>query len=192
MNDYYDGKLLVAPPSMRDPRFAKSVVFIWKHDVSGAAGVIINRPLNSPNFKEVCAEANVISAQGVNPTMFYGGPVIEGIIGCLHSNEYNLLDTVGAQGPVSFTLDRQVINDVALDCGPKNYILTVGMSSWESGQLEEELESIPPRSKNESWLILDCDPNLIWQGNHPNMWNACVNLAVAQHSREFTSKLLRD
>lgn len=192
MNDYYDGKLLVSPPSMRDQRFSKSVIYIWKHDVSGAAGVIINRPLDSPTFKDVCAEANFVSSQNINPTLFYGGPVITGMIGCLHSSEYNLSGTIGAQGPVCVTLDRQIIEHIALDRGPKKYIITVGMCSWESGQLEEELESIPPRSKNESWLILDCDPNLIWQGDHPNMWNACVNLAVAQHSREFTSKLLRD
>ena len=29
------GKLLIAPPGMPDARFRKTVVFIWRHDVSG-------------------------------------------------------------------------------------------------------------------------------------------------------------
>ena len=37
------GKLLIAPPNMPDPRFRKTVVYIWRHDVSGAAGVVINK-----------------------------------------------------------------------------------------------------------------------------------------------------
>ena len=42
------GKLLVAPPNMTDWRFQKSVVYIWKHDVSGAAGCIINKRVKNP------------------------------------------------------------------------------------------------------------------------------------------------
>ena len=37
------GKLLVAPPGMPDWRFQKTVVYMWRHDVSGAAGVVINK-----------------------------------------------------------------------------------------------------------------------------------------------------
>ena len=66
------------------------------------------------------------------------------------------------------------------------------MANWDAGQLEQELESLPPRSKNESWLALDFDPNLIWQGTHPKLWNACLNMAVAQGSREYVSKFIKD
>ena len=45
MNDT-QGKLLVAPPGMPDWRFQKTVVYMWRHDVSGAAGVIINKPVS--------------------------------------------------------------------------------------------------------------------------------------------------
>ena len=53
------GKLLIAPPNMPDPRFAKSVVYIWRHDVSGAAGVIINKRCQQPTFKHVCHEGGI-------------------------------------------------------------------------------------------------------------------------------------
>ena len=53
------GKLLVAPPGMPDWRFQKTVVYIWRHDVSGACGVIINKKCNHPTFSHVCEEGQV-------------------------------------------------------------------------------------------------------------------------------------
>ena len=45
MNDA-QGKLLIAPPRLPDWRFQKSVVYMWKHDIGGASGVIINKKCN--------------------------------------------------------------------------------------------------------------------------------------------------
>ncbi|HEX3818298.1 MAG TPA: YqgE/AlgH family protein, partial [Chthoniobacterales bacterium] len=43
----YAGQLLVAHPSLRDPNFRRSVLFISSHDIEeGAIGVILNRPLD--------------------------------------------------------------------------------------------------------------------------------------------------
>jgi len=192
MSEFYEGKLLVAPPMMRDWRFYKSIVYLWKHDYSGASGVIINKPLDSPTFREVCAEAECRAGEGINPYMFYGGPIMEGMIGCLHSKDYCLKNSNGLYGNLNFTLDRKIVYDIAAGKGPKNYLLTMGLSSWEAGQLENEIDALPPRSKNESWLVLDFDPNLIWQGSKKELWNACVNMAVAQQSREYVSKFIKD
>ena len=50
MSTYLDGKLLVAPPKMKDWRFARSVVYIFKHDVSGAGGIIVNKKVSVPKI----------------------------------------------------------------------------------------------------------------------------------------------
>src|ERR1700688_4491331 len=39
------GQLLVATPDMGDPRFARAVILIVRHDRTGAFGIVINRPL---------------------------------------------------------------------------------------------------------------------------------------------------
>jgi len=192
MNDYLDGKLLVAPPSMRDLRFAKSVIYIWKHDVLGAAGVVLNRPLEEPTWRHVCQEGRIPCATDINPTMYWGGPVMSQVLGCLHTLDYLIPSTNADSVHLGFTMDRRIINDIAKKKAPHDYIVTMGVATWASGQLEEELLAPEPRSKHESWLPLDYDPNIIWQGENAEMWNACVNMAVSQHSREFTSKLLRD
>ena len=75
------GKLLIAPPGMPDPRFRKTVVFVWKHDVSGAAGVIINKRCQRPTFKHVCQEGSIALKDGVNPPVYYGGPILNNVVG---------------------------------------------------------------------------------------------------------------
>lgn len=192
MNLYYEGKLLVAPPMMRDWRFYKSVVYLWNHDSTGATGIIINKPLEFPKFRDICSEAEVIVGEGINPTVFYGGPIMENTVGCLHTKDYCLNSSNGLYGPLNFTFDRQIINDIALGKGPEQYIITMGVASWQAGQLEQEIEALPPRSKSESWLVLDYDPNLIWLGDQNELWNACVNMSVAQQSKEYVSKFLSD
>ena len=79
------GKLLVAPPGMPDPRFRKTVVFIWKHDVSGAAGVVINKRCQRPTFEHVCQEGRIPLKKGIKPPVYWGGPVLNNVVGVLHS-----------------------------------------------------------------------------------------------------------
>ena len=65
------GKILVAPPSMPDKRFAKTVIYIWRHDVSGAAGVMINKRCQKPDFAHVCDEGNVPRIASAKPPVHY-------------------------------------------------------------------------------------------------------------------------
>ena len=59
MSDLH-GKILIAPPKLPDWRFTKSVLYMWKHDVSGAGGIIINKVIQNPSFQMVCRDANII------------------------------------------------------------------------------------------------------------------------------------
>jgi putative transcriptional regulator len=194
MSKNIEGKFLVAPPHMRDERFKKTVIYLWKHDVTGSAGVIINKPLESPNWSDVCQEGNIVSAPSINPVMFWGGPVMSSVIGCLHSMDYsiNQTNTNLSGNNIGFTMDKSIINAIAQNKGPKQYITTLGIVSWDIGQLEEELDALPPRKQLESWLILDFDPNLLWSGENPELWNSCVNSCIFEKSREYVSKFVKD
>ena len=39
------GQLLIAAPTMGDPRFVQTVILMVRHDHSGAMGIVVNRPL---------------------------------------------------------------------------------------------------------------------------------------------------
>ena len=193
------GKLLVAPPSMPDPRFAKTVVYIWRHDVSGAAGVIINKRCEKPTFKHVCEESKLPRKETANPPVHYGGPVLNNIVGVLHSTDFtlpstNTLTAMGNDGPIGFTLDRQMLEIIAGGKGPLNRLVTLGMANWDTGQLEEELEH--PRNPAMSWLVLDYDEKIVFgqleEDKPDEIWEECVSKAVKNKTQEITAKVFKD
>src|SRR4051812_44444903 len=53
------GSFLVARPSLLDPNFARTVVFLLAHSEDGAFGLVVNRPAH---------------AQGLPWPLFTGGP----------------------------------------------------------------------------------------------------------------------
>src|SRR5204863_4138145 len=67
------GSLLVAHPSMLDPNFRRTVLFISEHDPNeGALGVIINRPLDR-QVADLVTDTPPAGLAGV--PVFLGGPV---------------------------------------------------------------------------------------------------------------------
>ena len=53
------GQLLIAMPSMEDPRFAHSVIYLCAHTEEGAMGLVVNRPLASPTFEDLLKQLDV-------------------------------------------------------------------------------------------------------------------------------------
>ena len=39
------GRLLVATEALRDPRFAKTVIYVVRHNADGALGLVVNWPI---------------------------------------------------------------------------------------------------------------------------------------------------
>ena len=185
------GKLLVAPPNMPDWRFQKSVVYMWRHDVSGAAGVIINKKCTHPNFEHVCTEGGITKNPEVKLPVYYGGPVLTNIIGVLHSKDLQLGSSNTTNQPLAFTLDRKMLEMIAVGGGPKQKLVTLGMANWETGQLEAELDPVPPRPKTMSWLIIPYDNDIIFNTKPEEIWELCVNRAVADKTKEITSKVFK-
>jgi putative transcriptional regulator len=184
---------------MPDPRFAKTVVYIWRHDVSGAAGVIINKRCEKPTFKHVCEESKLSRKETSNPPVHYGGPILNNIVGVLHSTDFvlpstNTLTAMGNDGPIGFTLDRKMLEIIAQGQGPLNRLVTLGMANWETGQLEEELEH--PRNPAMSWLVLDYDEKIVFgqlaEDKPDEIWEECVSKAVRNKTQEITAKVFKD
>ena len=42
---FLTGQLLIASPTMGDPRFLQTVILMVRHDRNGALGIVINRPI---------------------------------------------------------------------------------------------------------------------------------------------------
>ena len=191
MNDA-QGKLLIAPPRLPDWRFQKSVVYMWKHDIGGASGVIINKKCNHPDFKHVCQEGGLNRDLKVNPPIWYGGPVLTNIIGVLHTLDFTLKSTNLVKKDLGFTLDRKMLEVIAQGAGPKQKLITMGMANWTEGQLEDELEALPPRKPAMSWLVLPYDEKIVFGPQPVDLWEMCVSRAIENKTKEILSHNFKD
>src|SRR5712691_9226369 len=84
------GQLLVASPSMGDPRFDRTVILMVRHNKDGAFGIVVNRPLGErplAGLLEMLGEKEATVAGKVR--IFAGGPV-QPELGCgFHSTDYH-------------------------------------------------------------------------------------------------------
>ena len=187
------GKLLVAPPNMPDWRFQKTVIYIWRHDISGAAGVIINKKCQHPDFRHICQEGKVKLNENINPPIYYGGPILNNLIGVLHSKDFQLgSSNINKLHPLAFTLDRKMLEVIAQGGGPKQKLILMGMANWEAQQLEDEIDAVPPRKSTMSWLVLPCDEKLIFGPQPIDLWEMCVSRAVENKTKEITDKIFKN
>lgn len=68
--------LLIAMPSLTDPNFERSVIYICEHHVQGTVGLMINRPMQFPLgvvFDQMQIEPT--STERYQMPLLFGGPV---------------------------------------------------------------------------------------------------------------------
>jgi putative transcriptional regulator len=61
---YFEGQLLVAMPSIEDPRFERSVIFLCSHSAEGAMGLIVNRQLPGLTFNMLMSQLELQMKSG--------------------------------------------------------------------------------------------------------------------------------
>jgi Uncharacterized ACR, COG1678 len=86
---FLTGQLLIASPTMGDPRFLQTVILMVQHDRNGALGIVINRPLGDrplaqllealgekdPGLLERCASLPAVRCSGTS-ALFSTAPTI--------------------------------------------------------------------------------------------------------------------
>jgi len=70
------GQLLVALPSLSDPRFTRTVIYMVKHDAGGATGLIINRPIGDVPISVLLKQTGLPETGATGSIKLHvGGPV---------------------------------------------------------------------------------------------------------------------
>jgi putative transcriptional regulator len=158
------GQLLIASPSMGDPRFYQTVVLLVRHDRSGAMGLVVNRPLEErplASLLEALGETAAGAAGSVR--IFAGGPVQPELGFVLHSADYHRPDTVTIDGHLAMTSSREILRDIANGRGPKQSLVAFGYAGWGPGQLEGELAQ-------RFWFTTPADANLVFEEARDRLW----------------------
>ncbi len=158
-------KLLVASPTIGDPRFAATVVYMCSHSEEHGMGIVINKPMGALVLPDLLSQIGIESSilAPKNPVL-RGGPVDQARGFVLHTNDYEVEDATFPISPgVSLTATKEVLNALASDHPPERAVLALGYAAWGPGQLEGEL-------MENAWLVADADPDIIFDLDLETKW----------------------
>tara|TARA_B100001115_G_scaffold101921_1_gene75086 strand:+ start:64 stop:639 length:576 start_codon:yes stop_codon:yes gene_type:complete len=164
------GQFLLAMPSMGDPRFLRSVVYMVAHDSDGAMGFIINKRAAGLSLGDILKDMpETVAKTGlVNLPVYVGGPVQNDRGFVLHTGDYEKThNTLSQELPIALTQSADVLVDAAHGRGPEKMRLFLGYAGWGPGQIEGELQ-------DNAWLVCDANIAKIFTSQSDDLYEQCV------------------
>lgn len=161
---YLAGQLLVATPVIDAGCFHKAVVYMFAHTAEGAAGLIINQPLELVHYSALIEGMAVPqdTTSGALP-VYFGGPVERSRGFVIHSTDY-VRDFTLARGPeLAVTASSAIVADIVAGRGPQQAALVAGSAGWAAGQLEAEIEA-------NSWITVPASAALMFGTENDLKW----------------------
>lgn len=164
---FLDGQMLIAMPTMGDPRFERSVIYICAHSSDGAMGIIVNQAAPHIAFTELLRQLDIIGAGEEirlppdvgQMRVHVGGPVETGRGFVLHSEDWFVDNsTLPIDDGICLTATLDILKAIAKGRGPAQSLLALGYSGWAPGQLETEIQA-------NGWLHCGADSGLVFGGN---------------------------
>jgi putative transcriptional regulator len=158
-------RLLIAAPTLSDPEFFRTVVFLIEHDNTGTVGVIINRPSHTPvghilpDWQDVMSEPAVV---------FNGGPVQrDGALGLGRLS--GSTDAGTGLRAVSGGLALVDLDAAAAEVSDNAQSLRVfaGHAGWEVGQLDDEIDS-------GGWFVVAGGLDDAFSGRPGTLWRSVL------------------
>jgi putative transcriptional regulator len=162
------GQLLVAGAELRDPRFVRSVVYIFHHDATGAMGLILNRPVAEASLSELLKQAG-LEGTGVKGEIrvHFGGPVEPGQGFVLHTADYKIEGTKVVKDGIAVTTRPEILRAIGTGTGPRKSLFALGYAGWAPGQIEAEI-------KAGAWEIVPADEAIVFDENAETKWDRAM------------------
>lgn len=162
------GQMLIAMPGMKDPRFAKTVIYMCAHNADGAMGLVVNRALESLSFPDLLEQLGIeTSGTGGKIDIHFGGPVESGRGFVLHSRDYLQDATMVVDHDVALTATVDILKAMAGGKGPLQSLLALGYSGWGPGQLDSEI-------MGNGWLSVPADNDLVFGAGLEDKWDRAM------------------
>jgi len=158
MTDGLSGRLLIAGPSLGDPNFDRTIVYLLEHSADGALGVVLNRP---SEFDVVDALPLWSTATGRPHVVFSGGPVEAGVAP-------GWSGVHGTIGSVDLAMDPE-----AIAAGIEVARVFVGYAGWGAAQLDEEVGA-------GAWFVIDAGPDDVFTAEPDQLWGAILRRDAAR------------
>ena len=167
------GHFLVAADKLTDPNFEKAVVYVVRHDATGAFGVIVNRPVGRGPLADLLRSFGIDSgnvAGNAEALLYFGGPVERGHAFALHTADYVGEATLSVDRYAALSPLADVLKAVGEGHGPRRQLFILGYAGWGAGQLENEVD-------REDWLVAPFDEELAFGANPEKKWQMALHKA---------------
>ncbi len=158
------GRLLVATDTLRDPRFARTVIYMVRHTAGGALGLVVNMPIGDAPFERALEPFGLEVPPGSGKVrVYYGGPVEMQRGFVLHTPDWTGEGTLVIDTHFALSEDPKVLQAMARGGGPRRALFCLGYAGWAPGQLDTEVGTgawgIAPADER---LVFDEDPKVKW------------------------------
>jgi len=165
---------LIAMPALQDPLFRRSVVYICEYNDDGAMGLIINKPLENLKVEGVLEKLKIAPeardpAIRLDKPVLLGGPLAEDRGFILHTPPNNFSSSIRVSDNTIITTSRDVLETMGTAEQPKEILVALGYSSWEKGQLEQEI-------LDNAWLTAPADLNILFKTPIADRWREAAKL----------------
>lgn len=169
----YKGKLLVATPELvKDPTFAKSVIYVYEHNEDVVIGIALNKPTHHKINEIVRFDDYAFS--GIYDKLYKGGPVSPASVIMLHTDEWYSSNTLQIGNGLALSSDEMMFEKLSMGNEPENHRMMAGVSSWYPKQLQEEIY------KWRAWLVAEPDSELFFYKDGDEQWKRALELAGQQ------------
>lgn len=171
MNEFQSlsNHFLIAMPTLADPNFHKTVTLICEHTAEGAMGLTINRPLDL-GLHELLEQTDISVSNLADRPIFLGGPVESNRGFVLHTPLGHWDSTLTITDKVGVSSSRDILEAIASNQGPEQYLVALGYAGWGAGQLEREMAE-------NSWLSTPAKSSIYFDTTASERWQAAAQSA---------------
>lgn len=162
---------LVAMPTLSDPQFGGTVIYLAEHTPKGAMGLVVNRPSDmtlgslfdridvaapAAADAEISVGAPLSQPSRADDLVYLGGPVQTDRGFVLHEPVGKWSSTLVINDLLGLTSSRDILEASAAGRGPERLFVSLGYAGWDAGQLDQELAA-------NAWLTVPAsDTSLIF------------------------------
>jgi len=162
---------LLPMPQMRDPKFAKSLIYLVEHGEHGSMGLVVNRP-NGLNLADLLSQLHpdeTVPEHCAHLPVYAGGPmqVERGFV--LHEASFVANATLPL-GDLALTTSPDVLLAIAGgDERLNHHLVVLGCAAWDVGQLDDEVAQ-------NVWLLTPASREILFD----LPWHKRLDAAAAQ------------
>ena len=165
------GQLLIASPSIHDPNFRRTVVYMTEHGEEGAMGLVLNRAAETTVGEAVPDLAWLADEDAV---VHVGGPVAPQSVVVLAEFEEPEQSALIVDADLGF-VPAEVEDTAALSEALGRRRVFAGHAGWGPGQLEAEMEE-------ESWIVEPARREDVFTPEPEELWSTVLRRKGQQYA----------